>query len=185
MPFPSLFGLQRRHPAGHFGWTLARRSAIRVCQPGPVDRQRCITSSGSRIEMSFRGFEERGRPPLLTLPRASMSSVSSGSSSYSFRRMTCASTRARSEPKERRDTRLFAVIGFPHAEDVAIRATRRVANDNNTTVEQTEADDAEFTVVSAIVFDLECRSRENQLCVLEIESAFREGSCSLGRVIDD
>jgi hypothetical protein len=32
----------------------------------------------------------------------------------------------RSEPKERREARFFAVIGFSHTNDVAIRATRRV-----------------------------------------------------------
>ena len=135
--------------------------------------------------MSFLGFEDRGRPPLFTFPRASMSSVSSGSSAYSCRRITCASTRRRSEPKERRDTRFLAVIGFPHAEDVTIRATRRVANNDNPTMEQTKADDADFTVASAIVFDLERRSRENELCVLEVESAFRKGGGSLDRVIRD
>jgi hypothetical protein len=36
----------------------------------------------------------------------------------------CASTRARSDPKERRDAGFFAVIGFPHAEYIANRATR-------------------------------------------------------------
>ena len=68
---------------------------------------------------------------------------------------------------------------------MAIRATRCVAYDDNAAVEQTEADYADFTVVSAIVFDLERRSRENELCVLEVESAFRECGCSLGRVIRD
>jgi len=114
-----------------------------------------------------------------------MSSVSSGSSSYSCRRITCASTRRRSEPKERGDTRFLAVIDFPHAEDVAIRATRCVANNDNPTMEQAKADDADLIVVSAIVFDLERRSRENELRVLEVESAFRECGCSLGRVIRD
>jgi len=41
-------------------------------------------------------------------------------------------------------------------------------------MEQAKADDADLIVVSAIVFDLERRSRENELCVLEVESAFRE-----------
>src|SRR5882672_9717893 len=63
--------------------TLLRRSAKRVCQPGPVAFQRSITSAGRRSEISLRGFGDKGLPPLFTFARASMSSVSSGSSSYS------------------------------------------------------------------------------------------------------
>jgi hypothetical protein len=36
---------------------------------------------------------------------------------------------------------LFAVICFPHAEDLAIRATRRVAHHDKSILEQAEADD--------------------------------------------
>lgn len=169
----------------HFGWTLVRRSAIRVCQPGPVARQRRITFSGSRIEMSFRGFAERGRPPLFTVPRASMSSVSSGSSSYSCRRMTCASTRARLEPEERRDTRFLAVIGFPHAKDMAIRATRRVANHNDPSVKDTKADDSRFAVIPARILDLEPRASKNKCRILKVESAFSKGGCSFPRIEGD
>ena len=68
---------------------------------------------------------------------------------------------------------------------MAIRATRCVANDDNTTIEKTETDDTNFTVVSANVFDLERRSRKNDLRVLEVESAFCKGVCALGRVIRD
>lgn len=134
-----------------------------------------MTLSGNRIEMSFRGFEERGRPPLFTLPRASMSSVSSGSSSYSRRRITCASTRARSEPEERRDARFLAVIGFPHAKDVAIRATRRVANHNDPSVEDTKADDSRFAVVPADILDFERRAGKDNCRILEVQTAFSKG----------
>src|SRR5215467_11591689 len=61
-------------------FTLLRRSAIRVCQPGPVAFQRAMTFAGRRREMSFLGLSERGRPPFLTLALESISSVSSGSS---------------------------------------------------------------------------------------------------------
>ncbi len=57
--------------------SLLRRSAMRVCQPGPVAFQRSMTSTGSRMEMSLRGFAERGRQPLFTTARASAWSVSS------------------------------------------------------------------------------------------------------------
>jgi hypothetical protein len=137
-----------------------------------------MTFSGKRMDMSFRGFSERGRPPLLTLPRASMSSVNSGSSLYSCRRMTWASTRLRSEPKERRDARFLAVICFPHTENMAFRATRRVANNDDPSAQHTKTDDSRFAVVPALVFDFECRPGENQFGVLEIETAIGKGCCS-------
>src|SRR6185503_10845092 len=57
---------------------LLSRSAIRVCQPGPVALHRSMTSTGSRIEMSLRGFAERGRPPLFTTARDKACALSSG-----------------------------------------------------------------------------------------------------------
>ena len=101
---------------------------MRVCQPGPVARQRTMTSAGRRNEMSWRGDEDLGRPPLLTTARASMSSVSSGSSSYSARTMRCASTREKSDFEVRRETGLFTGVGLTHAENVANRTTRRVGH---------------------------------------------------------
>ena len=92
--------------------TLLSRSAMRVCHPGPVAFQRSITSVGTRSEISLRGFGENGRPPLFILERASISSVNSGSSSYSSACTVCASTRTRSDFKERRDAGLFAFICF-------------------------------------------------------------------------
>jgi hypothetical protein len=56
---------------------------MRVCQPGPVARHLWITLAGKRNVINLRGSCERGRPPRLTIARASDSSVSSGSSSYS------------------------------------------------------------------------------------------------------
>ncbi len=61
-----------------------------------------------------RHHGDTGRPPLLTFARASISSVSSGSSSYSVTFTTCLSTREKSDFKERGDAGLFAFIGFPH-----------------------------------------------------------------------
>jgi hypothetical protein len=151
---------------------------MRVCQPGPVSRQRWITLSGSRIEMSFRGFAERGRPPLFTLPRRSMSSVSSGNSSYSRRRITCASTRARSEPEERRDARFLTVIGFPHAKDVAIRATRSVANHHDPAVKHAETDDSRFAVAPADILDFERRTGKNKCRIVKVQTALCKGGCS-------
>ena len=82
---------------------------MRVCQPGPVARHRSIISAGKRMVMSFLGLGECGRPPFLIVARASMSSVSSGSSTYSFALMTCESTRGKSEFKERREAFLVKI----------------------------------------------------------------------------
>jgi len=46
------------------------------------------------MEINFFGFSDLGRPPMLTFPRANMSSVSSGSSSYSSGWITWTATLA-------------------------------------------------------------------------------------------
>jgi hypothetical protein len=61
---------------------------------------------------------------------------------------------------------------------VAIRATRRVANDNDPPAQHTEADDSRFAIGPSVVLNLESRTGENKLGVLEIETAFRKGGCS-------
>jgi hypothetical protein len=155
----------------HFGAERLSFSAIRVCQPGPVDRQRSITSSVRRIEISLFGFKDRGRPPLLMVPRASISSVNSGSSSYSCGWMTCAATLDRSDPKEWRDTRFLSVICFPHAEDVAIRATRRVADHHHSITKHPKADDSFFAVVLAQVFRLESRACKDQDRIRKVKAS--------------
>ena len=114
--------------------TELSRSAIRVCQPGPVAFQRSITSTGNLMESSLRGFVEMGRPPRLTWARASITSSISGRSPYSSGFTTWASTRAKSDFKERCDAGLFAFNGFSHAEYVAIRATRRVSRNDHPTI---------------------------------------------------
>jgi hypothetical protein len=126
---------------------LLRRSAMRVCHPGPDAFQRAMTSAGSRSEMSLRGFAERGRPPFFTSALASISEVSSGSSRYSLALTTCASTRARSDFKVRREALLFAGIGFPHAENVSTRARLDVTDHDQAPLKASVADDASFTSV--------------------------------------
>jgi hypothetical protein len=64
--------------------------------------------------------------------------------------------------------RLLAVIGFPHAENVAIRATRCVTNNYHPIIEHAEANDPRLTVVHAYILGLEARSIENTLGVFEI-----------------
>ena len=134
---------------------------MRVCQPGPVAFHRSMTSAGKRSEINLRGFGDTGLPPLFTFARASISSVSSGSSVYSSGLIVCASTRAKSDFKARRDTGLFAFIGFPHAENMAIRATRGIAHHNHPPRQQAVANDARFVVVLAGIFNLKRDTRKD------------------------
>jgi len=162
---------------------LARRSAMRVCQPGPVARQRFTTSGGRRREMSWRGFAERGRPPLLTTARRNISSVSSGSSLYSERRIRCASTRLRSDRKVRREAVLLTSIGLSHAEDVAIRATRGVADDDQASLELAVAEHPSLAIVLARVLDLDGQTCEHDRGILKIQTSFRHRPGTLVRIV--
>ena len=143
---------------------------MRVCHPGPVALQRSSTSAGSRREINFRGFVESGLPPLLTFARASMSLVRRGNSSYSFAFILCASTRSRLDFKERRDAGFFAAIGFPHAENVAIRATRRVTDDDHSALQQAVANDASFAIVFSQILKFHSHTCKDVLGVGEIQS---------------
>ena len=158
---------------------------MRVCHPGPVARQRATTSAGKRKEMSCRGVTDRGRPPFFTAARASAASVSSGSSLYSAGLTRCASTRARSDFEVRREASLLTIICLSHAEDVANRATRGIANDNRTTFEHAVADDASLAIVFARVFDLYCHAFEYEQRVFEVKAPFRQCPGSLRRVVSN
>jgi hypothetical protein len=65
---------------------------------------------------------------------------------------------------------------------VAIRATRRVANHNDPTVEDTEADDSRFAVVSAHILDLERRTSKDKCRILKVQTAFSKGGCPFPRI---
>jgi len=149
-------------------YTLLKRSAMRVCQPGPEARQRSMTSAGKRKEMGLRGLADKGRPPLFKLARDNMSSVSSGKSSYSAGAMACASTCCNSDRKERRNTGFFTVIGFPHTKNMAIRATRCISHHHHPACKQTKANDPGFTVVLPRVLDLQGHTRKHDDSVCEI-----------------
>jgi hypothetical protein len=69
---------------------------------------------------------------------------------------------------------LFAFIGFPHAEDVTIRATRRVAHDDHPAFEHAMADDAYLAAVLPCVFDLQCDTCKDFGGISEVQSAFRQ-----------
>jgi hypothetical protein len=139
--------------------TLLRRAAMRVCQPGPEALHRSITSSGRRMEISFRGLAERGRPPFFTSARDKAAAVSSGSSLYSCGRMECASTLARSDFKVRREPVFFTIVSLSHAENMARSASRRIANHHHATRKQAVTDDAGLAVVFARILGSCLRKR--------------------------
>jgi len=65
----------------------------------------------------------------------------------------CASTRARSDFKVRREAFLFPAISLPHAEYVSTVASRDITDRNHTSFEHTKADDASLTIVPTCVLD--------------------------------
>ncbi len=110
--------------------TLLRRSAIRVCQPGPVAFHSSMTSAGRRIEINLRGLAERGRPAFFTTAFARASFESSGRFWYSCGRIACASMRVRSDFKVRREAGFLTILTLSHVEDVADIASLRVPDDH-------------------------------------------------------
>jgi len=167
----------------HLGAERVSFSAMRVCQPGPEARQRSMTSSVRRIEIRTFGFADRGRPPFFNSPLASISSVSSGSSSYSSGRILCFATLFRFDPKALRDTFLLSVICFSHAEYVTVFTPRGVADYNHSIVKQPEADVAAFTVVLTQILYLEMRRLEYETGVLEIKASSVERFFAFGRIV--
>jgi len=158
---------------------------MRVCHPGPVALHCSITSAGNLNEIDLRGLADRGLPPLFTVARAIISSVSSGSSRYSLRFTTCASTRIRSDFKERRDARLLAFIGFPHAKNVTITSTLCIADDHHTAGEPPEADDALLAVVSPGIFKFQSYTAKDNRGIGEIEPARCQSPGPLHRIEGD
>lgn len=135
--------------------------------------------------MSCRGLSDLGRPPLFTTARASMASVSSGSSLYSCGLILCASTRDRSDPEVRREAGLLTIVGLSHAEDMALRATRGVPHNHHSAFQLAEADDATFTVLLANILDLDRHALEDKSCVLEVQATIIKRLLAFGRIVGD
>ena len=165
--------------------TFVSRSAMRVCQPGPLAFQRSRTSSGRRIVINLRGLVERGRPPFFTTARDKAFEESSGSSLYSCGRIACASTRPRSDFKVRRETGLFTIIRLSHAEYVAHSTTRCVADYDEAPSELAVADDSRLAVVPSRIFDLDGGAFEYHRRVLEVESAIGKSLGALRWIVGD
>jgi hypothetical protein len=87
-----------------------------------------------------------------------------------------------SDFKERCNAGLFAFIGFPHAEYVAIRATRRIANNDHPSCQQAIADDSLFAVLFTGVFELKGNSLEDYLGIREVQPSVPQSSFSLNGV---
>jgi hypothetical protein len=147
--------------------------------------QCAITSAGKRKEINWRGLLEIGLPPLLILARARISSVSSGNSWYSSGATVCASTRAKSDFKEGRDAPLFAVIGFPNAEDMAIRATRCISNHHHSTFQLSEANHAHLAIVHGRVFQLQRDAGEDQGDIFKVKPSREQSFVALARIEGD
>ncbi len=79
----------------------------------------------------------------------------------------------------------LAVIGFPHAKNLAIRATRGVANDNDPSVENTKADDSRFAVVPTDILDFERRTGKDECCIFKVQTAISKRGCSFLRIEGD
>ena len=114
---------------------------------------------------------------------ASIASVSSGNSSYSCGCMTCASTRARSEPTDRREPRLFACICLPHTEDVACRATRSVPDDHHASVQHAVTEHTTFTIRCAQIVNFHRWTIEDEARLFEVQAALGQGLIALCLVV--
>lgn len=135
--------------------------------------------------MSLRGFADTGLPPFLIRARASIFSVSSGSSRYSSGLMVCASTLARSDFKPGREAPFFAAIGLPHAEYVSIGAPWGVAHDYKAPLQKSVTNDPRLTVVSAYIVDLDGDAFEDERSVLEIQAASRKSAGPFDGIVCD
>ena len=99
--------------------------------------------------------------------------------------MTCASTRGRSDFKERCEAGLFTCVCLPHAEDVAILAARGVADHHSAAFKQTVANDSAFSIVQAVIVDFDSHPREDLSCVFEVQASFCESLLAFDWVVGD
>jgi hypothetical protein len=127
-----------------------------------------MTSAGNRRDINLRGFVDTGLPPLLILARFNISSVNSGNSLYSRALITWASTRARSDFKERRDAPLFAFIGLPHAKNMTPGDARRVTDYYHSAFQIPKANHASFPIVLKSIFNIESCAGENLGGIFEV-----------------
>ncbi len=77
------------------------------------------------------------------------------------------------------------MIGLTHAEDVANRATRCVADDNYPALQRAVANDPPLAVVLAGVLYLDRDPSEHKGGVFEIEASLFERLNAFGRIVSD
>jgi hypothetical protein len=104
---------------------------------------------------------------------------------YSERRIRCAPTSFRSEPKVRREAVLLTCTGLSHAEDVAIHATRSGADNDRTTPELAVAEHPNLATVLPGVLDLHRQTCEHHRSILKVQTSFLERTCALVRIVGD
>ncbi len=80
---------------------------------------------------------------------------------------------------------MLTVVGLSHAEDVANRATRGVADYDKPASEQAEAEDSAFTIVLTRVLDLDGDTLEDNRSVLEVQTSFSQRSFAFGQIEGD
>ena len=80
---------------------------------------------------------------------------------------------------------MLTIVGLSHAEDVANRATRGVADDDKPAAKQAEAQNSAFTVLLARVLDLNRQSSEDGSGVFKIQAPFGERLLALGWIVGD
>jgi hypothetical protein len=91
----------------------------------------------------------------------------------------------RSDPKERRETRFFAAIGFPHTDDVTPGVTRCIDDLHKPASQQAETDDSRLSIVLARVLRFSRDSIEHLSGIREIEPSLLQRGGSLGRIEGD
>jgi hypothetical protein len=80
---------------------------------------------------------------------------------------------------------LLAVIGFPHAENVTIRATRCVPDDNHSIIKEAEANDSALAIVSTQVLRLEVGTLKDNTGIVEIKATCGKSSFALRWIVCD
>jgi len=68
---------------------------------------------------------------------------------------------------------------------MAIRATRRVAHDNQSLGEKTEADDPLLTILAALIFNFKRGPGKHMQSVLKIQAALDQDPLALGGIVGD
>jgi hypothetical protein len=78
---------------------------------------------------------------------------------------------------------MLTSIGLSHAEDVAIRATRRVADDDQASFELAVAEHPGFAIVLARVFDLHGHTGEDDRGIFKVQASFLQRTGTLVRIV--